>query len=327
MAVQVGTTVASPITQALVLPKRNREVKVTGTGKTEEEAKQDGFNKAVEQYVGVVVVTAKEINNDRLRRDEVIHHSAGYVEQFKILRSETIGDKVTVYMNVTVRDSKIAERILSNNTASDQIAGDQFSAQYNSYMKSRETGDQLLGYLLSNYPENAFDVHSGKNKLVVDSQRNAIVEIPFQIDWNYHYLLALREGMIKVSDKKAFGRNQNHLVLSGKKPDGWFAWDNDFVFDDTVRYERIKNTLSVPMSVFADFRNSDGDLVDSVCYKTYYPQIIVQGENRIVNGAMPQVRDIVRVSVAERGRAKPELKDINKIDLVIRRGSCRMYKS
>jgi hypothetical protein len=159
----------------------------------------------------------------------------------------------------------------------------------------------------------------------VDAQRNAMVEIPFAIDWNYHYLVAMREGMSVVSDKKAFGRNQSHLVLSGKDPKGWLPWDSDFVFDDAIRYEKLKFTLNMPMSVFANFYNSNGDLIDSVCYKSYYPQIIVQGENYLVNGAVPQVRDSAKIIVADHGRAKPELKDVDKIDLIIRRGSCRMY--
>jgi hypothetical protein len=327
MAVEVGTTVASPITQALLLPKRNRDVKITGTGKTKEDAKQDGFNKAVEQYAGVVIVTAKEVHNDKLVRDDVIHHSAAYVEKFKILKTENTGNKVTVYMVVTIRESKIAERVLSDNVNTEQIDGEQLSAQYDTYMKSRQTGDKLTAYLLSNYPENAFDVKAEKSRLVVDPQRTAMIEIPFEIDWNYHYLVALREGLKTISDKKMYGTVQRHLVLSGKDPKGWFPWEDDYVFDDAVRYDQIKFTLNIPMSAFVNFYNSGGDLVDSVCYRSYYPQIIVQGENRIVNGAIPQVHDVAKIIVTDHGKAKPELKDIDKIDVVIRRGSCRMYQS
>lgn len=325
--VGVATTVAPTVAKAILLPERNRVVKITGTGNTEEEAKQDGFNKAVEQYVGVVVVTAREISNDKLTRDDVIHHSAGYVEQYKIVSTEHTGKRVTVYMEVTIRESKIAERILSKNNATENVGGGQLAAQYDTYMKSRQTGDQLMGYLLSNYPESAYNITADKTRFVVDAQRNALVEIPFQIDWNYHYLQALREGMSQVSDRKSFNHIQSHLVMSAKPPGGWMPWHEDYVFDDAVRYEKIKYVLNIPMSVFAEFHDAAGNIIQSTCYRTYYPRgLIVQGENRIINGEIAQVQDVVRITTTENGKTRAFLKNTDRIDLVVRRGSCRMYE-
>jgi hypothetical protein len=86
-------------------------VQVRSEGYTPDEARRNGFSYAIDQAVGSIVVSEKEINGDLVRND-IINYSSGYVENFKVLNTTAQGNKYVVVQDVWVSHSKIAERAL-----------------------------------------------------------------------------------------------------------------------------------------------------------------------------------------------------------------------
>ena len=93
----------------------NGYYRVLGTGKNFEEARLNGFQLAVEMAVGSIVVTEKQVTNNILIRDQIVRHSSGYVDDFKIIEQSGSNLRYTVVMDVKVKSSQIAEVILGSN--------------------------------------------------------------------------------------------------------------------------------------------------------------------------------------------------------------------
>ena len=102
------------------------ELRITGKGKTFDEAKQNAFRTAVEFKVGSVVTGERESYNSRLVRDEIIVYSAGYVERYKLIDQFMSGNEVIVIMDILVSDSKIAQRLLGQGSTNNQFDGSNF---------------------------------------------------------------------------------------------------------------------------------------------------------------------------------------------------------
>ena len=71
-------------------------ITVTGTGSTFERAKQDAFREAVQIKVGSAVVSERMSTVDSLVKDDIIVHSAGYVDDFKVLNTSIINGKYQI---------------------------------------------------------------------------------------------------------------------------------------------------------------------------------------------------------------------------------------
>ena len=109
--------------------------RVLGTGQTFDEAKANAFNTAIEIVVGSVIVNTKESNNNQLIRDEIVKASAGYVDDYNIISESKTGRGYTLVIDVKVKNSKIAERVLSAGKSETNLKGEALNAQYQTYQQ------------------------------------------------------------------------------------------------------------------------------------------------------------------------------------------------
>lgn len=246
--------------------KSDNKIKVIGSGNTYEQAKQDGFKQAVEIYVGVVLVSGNEVRNDILIKQDIVHHSAGYVDDFKILNQYTNLGKVNLVMEVTVRDSKIAERIMNVQTATGGIQGERLGAQYSSFMRNKESGDKLLNQVLNDYPRYAFTVEKGKVYHQVDVNRNPVIVVPYKISWNYKYLQALNEALSITQDPSSRTIKQERVSIISKDPKALLLGRTDtYYFNDVSRSYMIKNKFVGLIYVNIKFKDNNGNIIKSGC--------------------------------------------------------------
>lgn len=166
-------------------------IEVVGQGATLEQARQNGFRLAVEEAIGSLVASEAEVQNGRLARDEIINYSAGYVSKFQLIREETgpLGNKVT--MQVWVKRSALADRLLNESKKSGEIEGATAAVSFQTINQERQTGDRLLGTVLNDFPRRAFDITIGASRVTFGSDRKARLEIPVTINYNKHYLNSL----------------------------------------------------------------------------------------------------------------------------------------
>ena len=254
-----------------------RTIRVLGTGKTQDEAKQNGFRNAIEIVVGSALVSEKEVINDRLRKNQIIEHSAGYVDDYKIVDTYPTGSGVSVVMDVTVKNSVIASKLLNRNDST-SINGDKLDTQYKTYMKERETGDEFLESVLKDFPGRALTVKQGQVDYKLTGDRNTVFSIPYTVRWNYKYIQALNEALSKVQD---VGSNRffdpkcmcyispERVMVMAKNPDDWvLGTKNVYHFNDSVRAKNIESWLSAKPVMKILFIGANGQVLQKNCVGT-----------------------------------------------------------
>lgn len=243
-------------------------LKVDCVGNNVEHAKTNCFNKAVELAVGTVIVAGTEARNNNLVKYEILKHSAGYVDDYRILSQTAEGDKTKLTMAVKVRDSKIAERIMNVQTATGKIQGDKLGDQYASFMRNKATGDRLLNTILNDYPRHAFNVEKGKIQYQVDINRDPVIVVPYKVTWNYKYLQALNEALSLTQDEKNRSILQESVSVISKDPKAWVMGSTDtYYFNDVQRARMIKSRFIDRMYVHVKFKDYNGKVLISGCDK------------------------------------------------------------
>ena len=201
--------------------KRVYYIEVTGSGRTAEEARLNGFRLAVEQALGSVIASETEQRNSRIQRDEVISYAAGFVERYEMVNTMYTGSGYEITMRVWVQRTNLAERLLVKSRADGQIDGARASIAIDTAQYSRAQGDRLLTTVLRDFPERSFDIKIEPTRVEIDSYRNTQLIVPFLITWNKQYIKSLMESWRKVETC-----GWNGCVMD--KP------TNDLIFDEML---------------------------------------------------------------------------------------------
>jgi hypothetical protein len=297
-------------------------VHVTGTGKNLEEAKTNGFEAAIEIIVGSVIVTDKVSKNDRLVRDEIAKHSAGYITNYVITNRVDRGNQVTVVMDVDVASSKIHERILGKFSDQSKVSGNKLSDQYQSYMSNRNSGDQVLGVVLRDYPSKAYNLKKGDTEFMLDKDRNAVILVDYVLSWNYNYLKALNEVLKVTEDPKSNGSRQERIFVQSKDPSAWLLGSTDrYFFNDGVRAKSIKQRFTGPITIVAIVRDVHGNKLFGGCSDPIYmvpahvvDPLIISGNER-AEGSV-----VIKIHPTEPDYYK--LNKADKVELTYTSGAC-----
>lgn len=264
--------------------RNNGKITVTGIGRTFEEAKNDGFRQAVEIVVGSVIVTSREAKNDNLVKDDILKHSSGYIDDFTVVHKIIEPNRVSLVMDVTVRKSQIAERILGKFSSDQTIPGNRLSSQYQTYLRDRQTGDQLLNIVLDDFPSRAFTVTQGKVEFKLDSDRNAYIIIPYELRWNYNYLVALNEALKLTHDGPDRYTHQKRFAVISKKPGDIVGRTDTYYFNDNIRTRLVKGTFLGPINVGAEVKTDNGRTVFVGCSMATHMGVNPDSDPAWING-------------------------------------------
>jgi hypothetical protein len=204
----------------------NGYVRVLGTGKTMEEARLNGFQLAVEMAVGVVVVSEKQATNNILVRDQILKHSSGYVDDFKLIDQSQTSLGYSITMDVKVKKSLIADVVLSTGNKKGVLDSSRIYAQYGSYNKERDDAEKLIDNLLIEYPRSAFNSNVKSTKIKLNNERDMVIEVTAVMTWNPKWVDSLIENLNRVSDDS---KNTHRQIVVWRKPRSSFS-----VFDEKI---------------------------------------------------------------------------------------------
>lgn len=241
---------------------------VTGVGSTFNEAKNNGFSVAIEKAVGSVMLVDKEMRNDKLTRDDILSHSAGYVDNYKVISQTNSRGQVVVVMDVDVKHSRIADRMMQRGGSEGKLDGNRMATQYNSYMNERKTGDQFFASLSNDFPKRAFNVTQGQSKFMLDSQRNSVIVVPYEITWDKRYLTALGESLSVLHDTPA-GHEYNIVCRCYPSSERVVIHNNgknEYHFNDGVRVKQFTDAFSQQLKIKAEVKDASGNTLYSGCY-------------------------------------------------------------
>lgn len=247
------------------LPNKGK-ITVTGVGRTVEEAKSDGFRKAVEIVIGSVIVADTQARDSKLVRDDLAKHSSGYVDDFTIINRTDSKNSVTLVMDVKVRHSAIAERVMNIQAGNGEVNGQRLDGMYTSFMQSRKTGDQLLLTVLNDYPKHAFNVEGGPVQYMLNINRLPVIVIPYKITWNYKYLTALNEALDQTKSPKDRYIKQEQVHVISKSPTSWILGSTEtYYFNDELRSDMIRKSLGKMIFIQTVLKDRNGKILKLGC--------------------------------------------------------------
>lgn len=237
-------------------------VEVAGDGATTEEARMNGFRLAVEQALGTLISSETEVQNGRIRRDEIISYAAGFVDRFEIVNNQPTARGVRVTMRVWVGRSALADRLLNKTERSGEVDGARASVQLQTLNQERATGDRLLQQVLNDFPKRAFDIEM-KPAEVLRQNRTAYMELSFKLGWNQDYLRSLWTALDATSQRTS--RPVATIIVNGG---GWLGgFGGATKFDDDHKLNLLINRMYVSgPAVLVTVRGPARESLFSACY-------------------------------------------------------------
>ena len=239
--------------------KSDNYIRTTGVGNTYEEAKNNAFKEAIEYQVGVVITSERETYNEKLIKDEILAYSTAFVDEYKIISQQTIGNKVQVVVDVKLSLLRISDRILSKGKDSKNLDGPKHDNQYKSFLENKQNGDRILDSVLRDYPRRAYDIKQSDYVVKIDSYRNLTLTIPYTMTWNPNYIASFHDALKILADgkpslwtvEKGFAQQYPGTVRIGSEK----YYFNEFVIPDKILDSFMDwNEVSINMEI-KDFNN------------------------------------------------------------------------
>lgn len=238
-------------------------LRVQAAGRDEEDARNQAFRLAVNQAVGSLLVSETEVRNQNLVRHEIINYSSGYVHDFKILKRYNDGRDIVIEIDVWVRKSQLADRLLNKSVDAGAVEGGRISQQIASIQRERETGDRLLSTVLADFPQRSFDISVLPTQVIYDQNRRAVLQVPFQLAWNQLYVTSLEESIKAINQRKDcgnwFSNCQYNTMIRAGNVSGYF--------DDRVAYDMMHREIIISRpSVLLSIRDTMGQVRYKKCH-------------------------------------------------------------
>lgn len=253
--------------------KRVYYIRVVGEGATPEEARANGFRLAVEQAVGTIVLSETEVQNGRIKRDEIVSYASGFIDRFTIISTENQNNRVQVTMNIWVGESKIARRLLNESGGTGTIDGKRLAVQVDTLQQERRSGDQLLETVLRDFPKRAFTVQVEKTQIDFDTRRTLQIEIPWTVKWSDIYLDSLTETLRYTSqDRVSCWTTWSRDCLAQQARQFHF---NGLSFNDAgypmalIQHMAKKNKPAIRMAVV----DAHGRIIQQACQRLLFSNI------------------------------------------------------
>lgn len=280
-------------------PQKIQIVIVSGVGVNADKAKQNAIRNAVEQVVGSYLSSETIVKNNQVLKDEILSYSGGYVKDLKIISQEMNPDGLfNVKIEAGIVSTKIIKKLESLNIATKKVEGESLFGEAVSRIDEQKGAGELLGNILSKYPQAAYNIEVGKPEIkATDQNKNtAKVGIPLVIRWDNAFIEELKDVLLKVSkeefkmveitfmDRADFTNKFNNskilcfsrkAILKSAKAEICGIITED-IYEDAISKGNLdkKNNLmlaAVPssknVSISIYFKDKENDIIDSTVYE------------------------------------------------------------
>lgn len=244
---------------------KSEYIRSTGSGSSFEEAKQTAFRDAIEYKIGTLVLSERESTKYDLIKNQILVHSAGYVDDYKVINTSTANSQVTVTVDVLIAQSKITNQIIATSKSSSTLDGQRHEAQYSTLIYERKQGDKILDNIIRSYPMKAYTIKQLPYTVSIDNYRNMVLNVPYELSWNYQYIVSLRETLNTLEDGSngLLKNSPGNVTIMVKNPkDIVIGERSTYRFNDMSRVYRIQdgmtgnNELRIKMTISDYGRNT-----------------------------------------------------------------------
>lgn len=186
-------------------PEKTEKVVATGYGVNADKARENAVRNAVEQVIGTYVTSDTIVKNSQLVKDEILSFSGGYVKETWIISQKQDNDGLSVVqIEATVVSTKLRRKLESLNIATKQVDGGSLFGESFSKINAQKSGSEILGKILSKYPQAAYKIDVGRPEIKsTDQNKNtAKVAIPLTVRWDNAFIDELKDVSSKVAKEE-----------------------------------------------------------------------------------------------------------------------------
>lgn len=240
----------------------------TGTGYTREEAVKNALLSAVQQTMGVLVVSETTVANDRLLRDIYAGYSSGIVKSFKIAGCSDSYYRVTCTVNAVTKPWAIRETIFATGRAV-RVDGQNLYGQYLTQREVLLQRRKLMDYYLSRIRTVGLVPTIRSVSMVPSASENALVRMEFSIAWNKQFREELIDFLKQLEkdtggdrirrapgygdlilNEEVYNQNFSNLVMSwGPRSGRWLSDEVVIKTPDHELYEMVRLNLYKPIPI------------------------------------------------------------------------------
>lgn len=191
-----------------------REVVAIGYGTTEEDARDNAFQNAVQQAIGVLVDATTVVENDKLLTEKVLTYSNGYVDRFKVLPTEKAKNLIVVKIAAQVRVRALSEKLQALSIAVRQnVDGSSLAAAAATKGQRDQDAAAMLAELLQGFPANCLALTSGSLRTgSADADGRTDLTVPVTVTVDPKRYLQFDSGLRRLLTKMAVRSKSYSLV-------------------------------------------------------------------------------------------------------------------
>jgi hypothetical protein len=168
----------------------------TGTGETREEAIDNALLSAVQEAIGVLVVSDVTVQDEKILRNIAIMYSEGVVNSYKVI--ECKGDiRQSCQITATVSPSKLQRKFASNSNTI-EVDGNSLYSQHLTSKNAIIQRSKLTEYYFSAIRKHGLEPKIEEVKLIPSTDSNVTIEITFSVGWNKKFKNNLIEFIEKL---------------------------------------------------------------------------------------------------------------------------------
>lgn len=277
-------------------------VEVIAEGDGFEQAKLSAFRMAVERSVGTVIASETETRDSRIHRDEIISYASGYVTDYRLVDQIQRGNRTWIKMQVWVRHSAIANRLLGRAENTQTLDGRRLAEQVNSLNYERDQGNRLLATVMADYPHRAYIIENQTIETRYNNRRPEIV-VEFDLRFNRVYLYSLYETLKNIAQSADPGnchvncRTPFGVHIQGRNDGIFFTrWEWSFGFTESDKVDLMYDAMIASRpGLLVQIKDASGYPIHSECF--FWAEIDGQVQHRYPDRPFVRVSPDRRISI------------------------------
>ena len=158
------------------------EVIAAGVGSTKETAIKDGLRDAVNQVVGILIISKDRVENDQLIESKVLTYCDGFVESYKLIGEPTKdGSLVKIRMKAIVRKGKLTDSLQSAGISTREIDAGSMMGEAITVSTQKKSAVEMTTELFDGFPSNVYKAEALTAFKVSGDEDGIVIEVPVKV--------------------------------------------------------------------------------------------------------------------------------------------------
>jgi hypothetical protein len=197
-----------------------KEITVTtkGVGDTQPIAIENALNMAVQQAVGVLLLSEQSVKNDAVVRNLVSQYSSGVVNSYEVKNCD--GKPVSCVVTAKVSPWKFMRK-LEGDSQTIQVNGNDLLAKHETAKNTLIQRYKMTFYYMSQIRQSGLDVHVRSVSVEPSFNDKVRLNVEYEVKWNKEFKKEIIRFLEKL-ERDTVKNDANHQVYIQWAPTGFF---------------------------------------------------------------------------------------------------------